>query len=756
MRYLRLTASLAIIYASINLSAAPLGTAFTFQGRLSDGPNPANGIYHFMFELFDAPTAGTLLNDNEREDVTVSNGVFTVVLDFGATAFTGNARWLQTKVQTNNGGGFTILSPRQQIFPAPYALMAASVPRFLTLGAPDSAGQLSIYSENAPLAIRLEGDPPGIRMFGSDGLENLRVSGPFNGGEILLFDNLTNDMTVRLSAGGALAFESGGLLELFSSSVLFNPSSVRARLTSDLNGGNLDLFGGGQRTARLNGTLGTLSLGPPNNANLTLGAGFGDSSLVLNSFDGVQRVLLQSRILAGHSGNLGFGELRLFDHVGTNNTVTLSATTNSGGLLELHTATGGRAISADGGFGRITLFRANDGVEALRLFNFGGGNLTVNNDPHGDNTAWLSAGGNGGAFLRLNSSNAQQRAFLSGANFGGFLTLNQSTGARNITLSNHLVSTFGSDGLEQVRLGGASSGELLLNNSLPGNQTAVALSARGSAGGLLTLNNSSGQQRAQLSGDNAGGSLELNNATGALSVDLRSQFTAGNTAAWMGLNDNGSQRITFAARNGSTGTGGLIGVFNGGGVATVLVTGDNGSGHSKISVLNGSGVETIQLHASYPNNGKGRLVTPVLEITAGADLSEQFDVTFAGSEVQPGMVVCIDPQNQGKLVMSTKPYDRTVAGIVSGAGGVSPGMLMGQQGSLADGKHPIALTGRVYCLADASHGAIQPGDLLTSSDSPGHSMKVADHAKAQGAIIGKAMTRLEAGKGLVLVLVSLQ
>jgi hypothetical protein len=82
--------------------------------------------------------------------------------------------------------------------------------------------------------------------------------------------------------------------------------------------------------------------------------------------------------------------------------------------------------------------------------------------------------------------------------------------------------------------------------------------------------------------------------------------------------------------------------------------------------------------------------------------------------------------------------------------------LMGQQGTKADGKHPVALTGRVYCQADASNGAIQPGDLLTTSDTPGHAMKVTDHQRAQGAVIGKAMTALADGKGLVLVLVSLQ
>jgi hypothetical protein len=68
----------------------------------------------------------------------------------------------------------------------------------------------------------------------------------------------------------------------------------------------------------------------------------------------------------------------------------------------------------------------------------------------------------------------------------------------------------------------------------------------------------------------------------------------------------------------------------------------------------------------------------------------------------------------------------------------------------------VALSGRVYCWANAAYGPIQPGDLLTTSDTPGHVMAVADHQKAQGAIIGKAMSPLSEGRGFVLVLVSLQ
>ncbi len=82
--------------------------------------------------------------------------------------------------------------------------------------------------------------------------------------------------------------------------------------------------------------------------------------------------------------------------------------------------------------------------------------------------------------------------------------------------------------------------------------------------------------------------------------------------------------------------------------------------------------------------------------------------------------------------------------------------LMGQSMSVADGALPVALTGRVYCWADASGGHIEPGDLLTTSTTAGHAMKASDPALSHGTVIGKAMTALDSGRGLVLVLVNLQ
>ena len=86
---------------------------------------------------------------------------------------------------------------------------------------------------------------------------------------------------------------------------------------------------------------------------------------------------------------------------------------------------------------------------------------------------------------------------------------------------------------------------------------------------------------------------------------------------------------------------------------------------------------------------------------------------------------------------------------------INPGIMLKQQGALDQGQN-VALTGRVYALADATSGPIKPGDLLTTSAIPGHCMKAGDRDRAQGAILGKAMTGLKDGKGKVLVLVTLQ
>lgn len=108
-------------------ASAAVGTAFTYQGRLNEGNNPANGQYDFQFSLFDAESGGNLVGAAlTKSGVSVVNGVFTVALDFGPGAFTGAARWLEIQVKPQ-GGAFVTLNPRQQLTAVPYAIFADNV-----------------------------------------------------------------------------------------------------------------------------------------------------------------------------------------------------------------------------------------------------------------------------------------------------------------------------------------------------------------------------------------------------------------------------------------------------------------------------------------------------------------------------------------------------------------------------------------------------------------------------------------------------
>ena len=102
-------------------------TAFTYQGRLDHGGASANGSYDFRFTIYNAATDGSAISGSATNNATaVSNGLFTVTLDFGSVPFDGGNRWLDIGVRTNGGGDpFTSLNPRQLITPAPYAITAA-------------------------------------------------------------------------------------------------------------------------------------------------------------------------------------------------------------------------------------------------------------------------------------------------------------------------------------------------------------------------------------------------------------------------------------------------------------------------------------------------------------------------------------------------------------------------------------------------------------------------------------------------------
>lgn len=144
--------------------------------------------------------------------------------------------------------------------------------------------------------------------------------------------------------------------------------------------------------------------------------------------------------------------------------------------------------------------------------------------------------------------------------------------------------------------------------------------------------------------------------------------------------------------------------------------------------------------------------TALVDVVVGSDCAEDFDVSSA-VEVEAGTVMVLG--ERAILQPSAVAYDRKVVGVISGAGDYKPGLILGRREELL-GRLPLALVGKVYCKADATEIAIEIGDPLTTSATPGHAMKASDPLQAFGAVIGKALAPLHKGRGLIPILVSLQ
>lgn len=136
-----------------------------------------------------------------------------------------------------------------------------------------------------------------------------------------------------------------------------------------------------------------------------------------------------------------------------------------------------------------------------------------------------------------------------------------------------------------------------------------------------------------------------------------------------------------------------------------------------------------------------------------ADFAEEFDIDLDALDAAiPGAVMVLGASGEAELC--TEEYSSTAVGVVAGGGPYKPALILDKRGG--EQRRPIALIGKVGCLADASEAPIRVGDLLTTSATPGHARAVTDRSRALGAVIGKALSPLDEGTGMIRVLVTLQ
>ncbi|MGA2248906.1 MAG: hypothetical protein ABSH48_28465, partial [Verrucomicrobiota bacterium] len=173
----KLVVSALCLFATIGVFAQ--GTAFTYQGRLNTGGSPANGSYDFVFFLDNASTGGSALGGTiTLPGVAVTNGLFSVQLDFGPGIFTGQSCWLDIFVRTNGAGSLTEMSTRQPLTPTPYAIYAEnaggvasasiSAPQLNTIGAP-ATGQVLEFNGTSLQWTAPSGGGSAWSLTGNDG-----------------------------------------------------------------------------------------------------------------------------------------------------------------------------------------------------------------------------------------------------------------------------------------------------------------------------------------------------------------------------------------------------------------------------------------------------------------------------------------------------------------------------------------------------------------------------------------------------------
>lgn len=851
-----LAGALLLALASTSAHATALGTAFTYQGRLDTATGAATGSYDFQFSLWNTLSGPSQIGGTLGLAATpVSNGVFTVTLDFGSGAFGADARWLQIAVRTNGGGTYTTLIPRQAVRPSPQALYApvagsaataisATVASGVAAGSVNSAGvldgslaaadigagqvvkSLNTLKDNVTLAA-------GSNVTLTPAGQTLTLSSPAdwhlagNVGTVPGTDFLgtADNQALQLKVNGALALR----LEphttapnLIAGNNLLHPGvygSVIAGGTGNeirsnayhatiaggqgnrildvsgygtaspvIGGGfrntieswafNAAIGGGTDNRIQFDADAATIAGGGNNligtNANAAV-IGGGSGNIIsnnavggiipggfLNTVGGTYGFAAGQRAKANHQGAFVWADSQSADFASSANNQFLVRAAGGVGInknnpataLDVNGAVTASSFSGSGAglIGILTAGLADNSVTAAKLASAANSlakvsagtltssgtsvSLTVNeylNDKdillRGDlnhGLGWYGAG-------KLFAGNNVNGPAVYGADGG---VLGTTTGGQKVALRWNNDTSVSLQGSLVVDYGNANTGSV--------NAASLTLGI-GSGEGIASKRTIGGNQHGldfytgfepRMSIDNAG-RVGIGTAAPTETLDIHGTARLNDNDLYLRAGNDRNHGIGYRDSVGGLAMDGpFIFGWESGALGTV-------------------GPETISLKWDWQGNVwvSNNLSVATLTIRGGADLAEPFPVH--DTDVEPGEVMVIDDAHPGHLIRSAQPYDTRVAGVVSGAGGVKPGLELHQEGVLDQGEK-IALTGRVYVKTDARHSPIRPGDLLTTSGLPGHAMKASDRDRAQGAILGKAMTALDSGTGLVLVLVSLQ
>ncbi len=746
------TIVLGLLLVPIGL-AAPAGSGFTYQGQLKDASDPVNGSADLAFSLWDAAVGGSQIGVTvTASDVEVVDGLFTVELDFGLAAFTGNALWVEVDVRTphdpDDAAPFTTLDPRQPLTATPialYALDSAGASPWEVNGGNVhyDAGNVGIGTDTPGAPLEVVG---GIRS--RDGGAGFYMVNPNNPGASAHFSWLNN--TARFRVGGSGAGANGG----FSFQRVGDQTLMRLTDNRRLGVAEADPLTRLHVTGESNG--------------LTSGA-LQEDEIVVEARDAVMGLYSTSQGITGSAialkevsgGNIvdTWGIVRETSPGGSDLEFTYGPSDNFAANPAI------AAITSEGRMGiRISTpaatldVRENAGFDPAVNIIHGGSGLAID--------ASQTLGTNACARFSVDAANGSGAALIATTvgtgSAGSFSQSNTDTLSPTVAISS-ASNNEAQYALRVISNNSGSAANFFCNDTagtghgivtrVRGSGAAAIFQAEGTGTGLVVNQTSIGHIARFQDGAvdqvviDSQGDLGIGTTSPTTQLDVRDVSTSSNIV--------NIERTEASVANAD--------------MLQIEAHVDADDNTQFIECERGADIE-------FRVWGDGD-VTADGTFSGPADFAEMIHVTDGVDLVEPGDVLVIDPTADRAVRRSTTPRSTLVAGIYSTRPGYLgsendwdevASRLLGPDSQNPDemtaakpvelgrmiGEVPLAVVGIVPCKVTDENGPIQPGDLLVTSSMPGHAMR--DDNPRAGTIVGKSLGSLDHGTGVIRVLVTLQ